>query len=164
MLDLTDFLTSGNAYPYTAELPLGGGNKLAVTYRASSAERAQAAILDATRDGLTALGFDPLTALKAAAGQMPKGAALTAFTAALEALDTAGEEAFAALMQQAEGASLADILGSLEAVLPTGAREAFEAEINAATCAALPGDVKRTILDLAAKAVLPADKLAFLGK
>ena len=162
-LNLTDFLNTG-AYPHAAELPIGGGNKIAVTYRAADAERSRAAILDATREGLTALGLDPLTALKAMAGQMPKGDALTAFQSALEALDPAGEDEFARLMQTAEGASLADILGSLEAVLPGGKREAFDAEISAETCAALPSDVKRTLIQLATNAALPAEKLAFLGK
>lgn len=162
-LNLTDFLASG-AYPHTAELAIGGGNRLAVTYRAADPERSRAAILDATREGLTSLGLDPLTALKAMAGQMPRGDALAAFQAALEALDPAGEDAFAKLMQTAEGASLADILGSLEAVLPGGKREAFDAGITAETCAALPGDVKRTLIELATRASLPAEKLGFLGK
>lgn len=163
MLNLTDFLKSGT-YPHTAEIALGGGNKLAVTYRAADPERSRAAILEATQDGLTALGLDALTALKAAAGQMLKGDALTQFQAAMEALDTAGEESFARLMQAAEGASLADIIGSLEAILPGGKREAFDAEITADTCAALPGDVKRTLIELANRAALPAEKLGFLGK
>ena len=163
MLDLTTFLASGTSYPYTADLPIGGGNKIAVTYRAADAERSRAAILDATKDGLTALGLDPLTALKAMAGQMPKGDALTAFQSALEALDTAGEDEFARLMQTAEGASLADILGSLEGVTSGGKREAFDAEITAETCATLPGDVKRTLIHLATSAALPAEKLAFLA-
>lgn len=163
MLNLTDFLNTGT-YPYQAEINLSGGNKLAVTHRAADAERAQASILDATREGLTALGLDPLTALKVMAGQMPKGDALTNFQSALEALDTAGEDEFTRLMQTAEGASVADILGSMEAVLPGGKHEAFDAEISAETCAALPGDVKRTLIHLATHAALPAEKLGFLGK
>lgn len=162
-LNLTEFLATGN-YSHSAEIALGGGNKLAVTYRAADAGRSRAAILDATQDGLTALGLDPLTALKAMAGQMPRGDALTSFTAALEALDAAGEDAFTHLMQLAEGASLADVLGSLEAVTTGGKREAFDAELNAETCAGLPADVKRAMIQLATSASLPADRLSFLGK
>ena len=162
-LNLTDFLNTG-AHPYAAELPLGGGNKLALTYRAQDAERCRAAILDATREGFQALGFDPAVALKAAVGQMPKGDALTAFQSALDPLDAAGEDAYNALMQKALGASLADVVGTFTAVLPNGTREPLTDPLDADACASLPEDVKRAILQLAMSAALPAEKLSFLGK
>ncbi len=162
-LDLTDFLNS-TAYPHTAEIATGGGSKLAITLRAADASRLEAALLSAVGAGLTALGLDPLVTMKAVNGNPPKGEALSAFTEALDALDAGGEAEFVRLMQIADGAAVADCIGSWEAVLPGGTREAFTGEVSAETCAALPADLKKAIMAAVNAAVLPVDKLAFLEK
>ncbi len=163
MLDLTDFLTSSQ-FTHTAEIGTGGGNKLAITFRAADASRLEAAVLAAVGAGLTALGLDPLVTMKAVNGNPPKGDAEAAFTEALKALDADGDAELTRLMQLADGAGLADCIGSWEAVLPGGQREAFTGEVTAETCAALPADMKKAIMAAVNAAVLPVDKLAFLGK
>lgn len=162
MLDLTDFLNTAT-HPHTAFIAVGGGAKLHVTFRAPDPARAEAAILAAAGEGLAALGLDPLTVLKAAAGQVPKGEAQAALTEVFAAMDDAAEKEFLRLVALADGAGIADVLGSWEAVLPTGAREAITGSPTAEACAALPPDLKKAILGAVNAAVLPVEKLDFLA-
>ncbi len=152
-LNLTDFLNT-NRHPHSATIPLGGGDKLPVTYRANDAERAQAAILGAVGDDLTALGFEPRVTLAAAAGRVPAGEDGKRLKEAVDALDADGFARFQAVMKRAEGAAIADVLGSW----------GFEDAITPESCASLPDDLQRTLLALSGAAVLPAERLDFLGK
>ncbi len=163
MLDLTNFLNT-TAYPHTAEIAVGGGSKLAITLRAADASRLEAAVLAAVGAGLTTLGLGPLVTMKAVNGNPPKGEALSAFTEALKALDADADAELTRLMQLADGAGLADCIGSWEAVLPGGQREAFSGEVSPETCAALPADMKKAILNAVNAAALPVEKLDFLGQ
>lgn len=152
-LDLTDFLTSGR-HPHSADIPLGEGQSLAITYRAADSARARAAILAAAGAALIALGFDPEVVLNTAAGRVPKGDALREFQSALDALDGEGFARFQDALKLAEGAALADTLGSW----------GFGDAITPEACAKLPADLTKTILQLSAAAMLPAERLGLLGK
>lgn len=162
-MNLTDFMNSA-AFPHEATLLIGGGKKVAITFRASNPARAKDAILAASGAELTALGFDPEVMLTAVAGRTPSGDEGKAFKDALDKLDGEGAARLQDTLRKADGAALADVLGSAEGITESGERVPLEEAITADWCAALPADLTRTILQLVASACLPAEKLDFLGK
>lgn len=162
-MNLTDFMNTA-AFPHEATLLIGDGQKLAVTYRASDPARAKAAILAATGEELTALGFDPDVMLTAVAGRTPSGEEGKAFKDALDKLDGEGAARLQDVLRKADGAALADVLGSVEGITESGERVAMDGPVTAESCAALPADLTRAVLQLVAGACLPAEKLDFLGR
>jgi len=162
-MNLTDFLTSGT-FPHEAILLIGGGKKLAITYRASDPARAKAAILAASGAELTVLGFDAEVMLTAVAGRTPSGDEGKAFKDALDNLDGEGAAHLQDTLRKADGAALADVLGSVEGITESGERVPMDSPVTAESCAALPADLTRAILQLVAGACLPAEKLDFLGR
>ncbi len=162
-MNLTDFLTSGT-FPHEATLLIGGGKKLAITYRASDPARAKAAILAAAGEELTVLGFDPEVMLTAVAGRTPSGDEGKAFKDALDKLDGEGAARLQDTLRKADGAALADVLGSVEGITESGERVPMDGPVTAESCSAMPADLTRTILQLVAGACLPAEKLDFLGR
>ena len=148
-----DDLLAEQEYPHRASIAYGTA-KIEITYR-DPRDGAQARIEAAVGDDLRALGLDPtVTLTELRTGRKPVGEERIAAEKAVDALDTAGVNALVGILEVAEGAAIADVIGTWS----------LEDAVTPETCARLPASVRRAILELLRETVAPSEKLAFLAK